>query len=87
MLTKMINKKKQKNMINKLDTRYLHLLNQQMVLGRTLFEIVQDIADKVIENHLYKFHHLPDHFVVAKNKVKMKNLKKLKKRMIIEWMR
>ncbi len=46
----------------------LHLLNQQMVLVHKLLEFVLDIVDKVKQNHLYKYHHLPEHFVVAETK-------------------
>jgi hypothetical protein len=39
-----------------------------MVLVHKLFEFALDIVDKVKQSHLYKYHHLPEHFVVAKTK-------------------
>jgi hypothetical protein len=46
----------------------LHLLNQQMVPVHKLFECALDMVDKVKQNHWYKYHHLQEHFVVAKIK-------------------
>jgi hypothetical protein len=43
-----------------------------MVLVHKLFEVALDNVDKVKQNHLHKYHHLPEQFVVARNEQMIK---------------
>jgi hypothetical protein len=45
-----------------------------MVLVHKSFEFDLGMVDKMKHNHLYKHHHLPEHFVVAKRNEQLRIL-------------